>query len=240
MASRVKQRLSTVFDWAKGAGHYPHENPVNGLKKALPSVRRRVEHREAMPWQEVPDFMADLSTREGMSARALEFILLTAVRSNEGRGARWAEFDLKKGIWTVPAERMKRSIPHRVPLTPQVLVVLEKVQGLDADLVFPSPTRGKDGKSRPMSDMVFKQLFGRMKRDGFTTHGFRSSFRDWASESAHAEREVAEAALSHAVGNEVERAYARSDLFERRRKLMDAWGRYCSGEQGNVVEMRRG
>ena len=113
------------------------------------------------------------------------------------------------------------------------------MKGLDADLVFPSAQRGKDGQAKVQSDMVFKACFKRMKREGFTTHGFRSSFRDWASESAHAEREVAEAALSHAVGNEVERAYARSDLFERRRKLMDAWGRFCAGEQGDVVQMVR-
>jgi integrase len=240
LASRLKQRLATVFDWAKGAGHYPYENPVNGLKKALPTVRRRPEHRAAMPWQDVPDFLEELADREGISARCLEFIILTAVRSNEARGARWAELDLKTATWTVPPERMKRGLPHRVPLSAESLAVLEKVKGLDPDLVFPSAQRDKAGHARPMSDMVFKSLFGRMKREGFTTHGFRSSFRDWASESAHAEREVAEAALSHATGNEVERAYARSDLFERRRKLMDAWGRFCGGEEGQVVRMVRG
>lgn len=239
-ARRVKQRIATVFDWAKGAGHYPHENPVNGLKKALPVVKRRAEHMDSMPWQEVPGFMADLGSREGLSARCLEFIILTAARSLEARGARWAEIDIKAKTWTVPPERMKRGIQHRVPLCPQALAMLEQVRGLDEDLVFPSPQRGRDGKAKPQSDMVFKALFLRMKRGGFTTHGFRSSFRDWASESAHAEREVAEAALSHATGNEVERAYARSDLFERRRKLMDAWGRFCAGEEGNVLSMVRG
>lgn len=239
-ATRLKQRLATIFDWAKGAGHYPHENPVNGLKKALPLVKRRAEHMDSMAWQEVPAFMGDLAQREGLSARCLEFIILTASRSGEARGARWEEIDTKAAMWTVPAERMKRGVAHRAPLSPQALAALEAVRGLDADLVFPAAQRGKDGTAKVQSDMVFKALFKRMKREGFTTHGFRSSFRDWASESAHAEREVAEAALSHAVGNEVERAYARSDLFERRRKLMDAWGRYCAGEQGAVVEMRRG
>jgi integrase len=239
-ASRLKQRLGTIFDWAKGAGQYHAENPIAGLKRALPTVRRRKEHRAALAWQEVPEFIADLHRREGMSARCLEFLILTAARSIEARGARWAEIDIKQGVWTVPAERMKRGIVHRVPLTLQAIEVLQQVRGLDDDLVFPSVQRDKAGRVRPMSDMVFKNLFLRMKREGFTTHGFRSSFRDWASESAHAEREVAEAALSHAVGNEVERAYARSDLFERRRKLMDAWGRFCADEQGNVVEMVRG
>lgn len=238
-ARRVKQRIASVFDWAKGAGHYPHENPVNGLKKALPAVKRKADHMDSLPWQDVPVFMAKLATREGLSARCLEFIILTAARSGEARGARWAEVDLKAGTWTVPAERMKRGLIHRVPLSPQALAVLASVKGLDPDLVFPSAQRAKDGSAKPQSDMVFKALFLRMKREGFTTHGFRSSFRDWASESAHAEREVAEAALSHATGNEVERAYARSDLFERRRKLMDAWGRFCTGEQGAVVQMVR-
>ncbi len=231
-AKRLRQRLSTIFDWAKGAGHYPHENPVNGLKKALPTVKHRAEHMDSMPWQMVPAFMTDLAKREGLSARTLEFVILTAARSGEARGARWSEIDLKAGTWTVPAERMKRGLPHRVPLSPQAAAVLERVRGLDDELVFPSTQRGKDGEVRPQSDMVFKGLFNRMKREGFTTHGFRSSFRDWASESAHAEREVAEAALSHATGNEVERAYARSDLFERRRRLMEAWGDHCQPEIG--------
>lgn len=237
---RLKQRLTTIFDWAKGAGHYPHENPSNGLKRALPRMSHRKQHQAALPWQDVPSFMDDLARREGLSARCLEFIILTAARSNEARGARWSEFDLKAATWTVSAVRMKRGLIHRVPLPPQALAVLETMRGLDADLVFPSPQRAKDGSARPLSDMVFKSLFNRMKREGFTTHGFRSSFRDWSSESAHVEREVAEAALSHTTGNEVERAYARSDLFDRRRKLMDAWGRFCAGEAGAVVQMVRG
>ena len=204
-AKRLRQRLSTIFDWAKGAGHYPHENPVNGLRKALPTVKQRAEHLPAMDWQDLPGFMADLARREGVSARTLEFIILTGVRSGEARGARWNE--IEGNIWTVPGERMKRGVPHRVPLSPDALAVLDKVRGLDEDLIFPSVQRGKDGKGKGQSVMVFKALFKRMSRDGFTTHGFRSTFRDWCSESAKAEREVAEAALSHATGNEVERAF---------------------------------
>lgn len=236
-ANRLKQRITAVFDWAKGAGHYPHENPVNGLKKALPVVKSAEIHMAALPWQDVPGFMADLAEREGVSARTLEFIILTAVRSGEARGARWAEIALDAKTWTIPGERMKRGLPHRVPLSEKALAVLEKVKGLDADLLFPSVVRAKDGSAKPQSDMVFKALYGRMKRDGFTTHGFRSAFRDWCSESAHVEREIAEAALAHATGNAVERAYARSDLFDRRTKLMASWGQYASGKSGTVVQL---
>lgn len=237
-AKRLKQRLATIFDWAKGVGHYPHENPVNGLKKALPMVKRRPEHMLAMDWQELPEFMQDLARREGVSARTLEFLIVTATRSGEARGARWSEIEGK--VWTIPGERMKRGVPHRVPLSAEALAVLERMKGLDGNLIFPSQKRGKNGESKPQSVMVFKALLKRMGRDGFTVHGFRSTFRDWCSESAHAEREVAEAALSHATGNEVERAYARSDLFERRRALMDAWGRYATGaDDRRVIPMLR-
>ena len=236
-AKRVKQRLAAIFDWAKGAGHYPHENPVNGLKKALPKVKLQATHMAALPWQDLPDFMRELRGREGISARALEFILLTAARSGEARGACWNE--IKDGVWTVPAHRMKTHKLHRVPLSLEVLAVLEKVRGLDDGLIFPSPSRDSQGKARPMSDTVFKALMDRMGREGQTTHGFRSTFRDWCGESAHADREVAEAALSHAVGDRVERAYARSDLFDRRRELMRAWGRYATGQIGRVVQLIR-
>ena len=235
-ARRVKQRLATIFDWAKGAGHYPHENPVNGLKKALPRVRVQAKHMAALPWQELPTFMAELAAREGNSARALEFIIMTATRSGEARGARWDEVD--GDVWTVPAERMKSAKAHRVPLSQEALAVLAKVRDLHPTLIFPSPSRGPSGKSPILSDTVFKSLMDRMKRDGLTTHGFRSTFRDWCSECAHADREVAEAALSHTFGGKVERAYARSDLFERRRALMNAWARFATGQVGQERERR--
>lgn len=226
-AKRLRQRLGTVFDWARGAGHYPHENPVNGVQKALPTVKKRAEHLAAMKWEEVPTFMARLTEREGTSARTLEFIILTAARSGEARGARWSE--IEGNVWTIPGERMKRGLPHRVPLSLPALQVLSAMRGLDCEFVFPSASRDKSGRAREQSVMVFKSLLTRMGVNSVTTHGFRSAFRDWASDRAHAPREVAEAALSHAVGDEVERAYARSDLFERRSELMAAWGRYCSG-----------
>ncbi|MEJ6390466.1 tyrosine-type recombinase/integrase [Gymnodinialimonas ulvae] len=236
-ARRVRQRMTTVFDWAKGAGHYVGENPVTAVAKSLPRVNQRAQHMPALPWRDVPAFLDELRQREGVSARTLEFIILTAARSGEARGARWDEID--GDCWTVPAERMKTGLPHRVPLCPRALELLEAVKGLDAELCFPSPSLGRDGKARQQSDTVFSALFKRMKVEGITTHGFRSTFRDWCTESAHAQREVSEAALSHSTGNAVERAYARSDLFERRMALMEAWGQYCVGESGKVVRLAR-
>jgi integrase len=238
-ARRLKQRLSTIFDWAKGNGFYPHENPVNGVTKSLPRVKADPEHMAAMHWRDLPAFMDALSWREGVSARTLEFIILTASRSNEARGARWEEIDFDEQTWTVPRNRMKRGKPHRVPLSLEAMAVLDHQRGLDPEYIFPSATRGKDGKNRPQSVMVFKALFKRMGHDGFTTHGFRSTFRDWCSEQAMVQREVAEMALSHAVGNDVERAYARSDLFERRRALMDAWAAFTTAKTGNVTRLVR-
>jgi integrase len=238
-ARRVKQRITAVFDWAKGAGHYPHENPVTGLKKALPAVKRKAEHMAALPWRDLPAFMAQLAERDAVSARCLEFLILTALRSGEVRGAQWSEIDLHAAVWLVPDVRMKRGVTHRVPLSIEAMAILEKVCGLDLVHVFPSPLRGKTGKVQPLSVMAFKPLLARMGAEGFTIHGFRSTFRDWCSESAHADREVAEAALSHATGNEVERAYARSDLFERRRALMEAWACYATGGSGEILALVR-
>ncbi len=236
-AKRVKQRIAAVFDWAKSAGQYPNENPVNGIQKALPLIKAKDNHFASMHWRDVPDFMAALRDREGVSARCLELLILTASRSGEVRGARWSE--IYGDIWTIPGERMKRGVPHRVPLSPEAILILERVRGLDPEFVFPSVQRDKSGAGKPQSNMVFKALLKRMDRQGFTVHGFRSSFRDWCSESAKVDREVAEAALSHATGNAVERAYARSDLFDRRRELMDAWDRFVTGNSGDVVELVR-
>jgi integrase len=176
--------------WAKGAGHYPHENPVTGLMKALPAVKRKAEHMAALPWRELPVFMAQLAERDAVSARCLEFLILTALRSGEVRGAQWSEIDLDASVWLVPDERMKRGVTHRVPLSVEAMAVLEKVRGLDPVHVFPSPLRGKTGKVQPLSVMAFKPLLGRMGAEGFTVHGFRSTFRDWCSESAYADRKV--------------------------------------------------
>jgi len=236
-AKRVKQRIAAIFDWAKGAGHYPHENPVNGLKKALPTINIRPKHMPALPWQDLPDFMENLGLRDALSARTLEFTILTAARSKEARRARWSE--IEGSVWTLPPERMKNGLQHRVPLSDEALEVLESVRGLDNELVFPSQKRAPNGSARPQSDVVFRALMNRMGVTSITTHGFRSTFRNWCGEYAKVDREISEKALSHSFGNKVERAYARSDLFERRRVLMDAWSRYAIGKTGSIVELVR-
>ncbi len=142
-AKRLSQRLTTIFDWAKAKGLYPNENPVHGVKKALPPVKLVKAHLPALPWAEVPAFMRDLSERDGLSARTLEFLILTAARSGEARGARWDEIDLAKKVWTIPGERMKRGVEHRVPLSPEAVAVLKWVRGLDEELVFPSNQRDR-------------------------------------------------------------------------------------------------
>ena len=237
-ARRLKQRMELIFEWAMGEGHYPHSNPAHGHKLNLTKVAAPDTHLAAMPWRELPEFWSQLCEREAMSALCLRFAILTAARSGEARGARWSEIDVEGAVWSIPGERMKRGKPHRVPLSNEALEMLEQARGLDPIFCFPSPQRVK-GKAKPMSDMAFKLLYGRMGVTGFTSHGFRSAFTDWSRESAKADPELAEAALSHATGNAVTRAYARSDLFERRRELMEAWARFATGQAGQVVQMVR-
>jgi integrase len=238
-ARRLRQRIHTVFQWAKDEGHFTGENPVGQIGLGLTQVNKNTTHLAAMPWRDVPAFWMQLADREGVSSACLRFAILTAARSGEARGATWAEIDLEGAAWNVPGERMKRGVPHRVPLSAEALALLATMRGLDPVLCFPSPNRGKEGV-RPLSDMAFKLLYNRMGVSGFTTHGFRSAFRDWCSESAKADPELAEAALSHATGNAVVRAYARSDLFDRRRDLMQAWSRFAIGQTaGEVVQLVR-
>lgn len=234
-AKRLRQRIEAVFDWAIGNGFHPGPNPVDGaLRRALPKAAVKPKHHAALPWRQVPAFMAELGQREAIAARAFEFAVLTATRSGETRGAEWSEIDLDRRVWVIPADRMKASEEHRVPLSDEAVTVLEAVQGLDARIVFPSP----GGKGKPLSVNAFRPLLARMGHEGLTLHGFRSSFRDWCAESAHADRAVAEAALAHRVAG-VEAAYFRSDLFERRSDLMAAWGRFTAGLAGDVVELVR-
>jgi integrase len=238
-ARKLKIRVAQVIDYATDRGLYHDANPARGTIRSLETLHREPVHMAALPWRDLPDFITQLSEREGVSARALEFAILTCARSGEIRGAAWEEVDDKAGVWAVPAERMKARRAHRVPLSKAALTVLAKVRGLDAHLIFPSAQRDKDGNAKVMSDMAFKALYGRMKVEGITTHGFRSTFRDWCSESARADFEIAEAALAHSVGTTVARAYARSDLFERRRALMEAWARYATGGSGEVMALVR-
>lgn len=195
---------------------------------------------EAMPYPQVPPFMAKLATKTTMGSLALRMAILTALRSGEVRGARWSEFDLEAGVWTVPAERMKMKRPHRVPLSEPALAILRAARSMPnaqpgADgLVFP----GNSGK--PLSDMTLTKILRDMKQP-FHVHGMRSSFRDWAAEQTSLPGEVAEAALAHAVPNAVEAAYRRTTFFDKRRELMDAWATYLAGEGGaEVVPIRKG
>lgn len=226
-ASRLRGRIEAVLDAAKAKGLRSGENPARWkghLALTLPK-RQKLQrgHHEALPYEEVPAFLKRLRLVRGMSALALEFLILTAARSGEVRGARWSEIDLKARIWTVPAGRMKAGRPHRVPLCDRSLEVLQVMAQLahgPDDLVFPGQKRGQ-----PLSDMSLTALLRRLKLD-VTVHGFRSSFRDWAGDATAFPREVAEAALAHAVGDATETAYRRSDALEKRRKLMEAWGDY--------------
>lgn len=231
-ARRVRQRLRTIFDWAIASRYRMDANPVAGIDKALARQKDRIEHHAAMPWAELPEFMTKLADAKGMGALALTFAILTAARSGEVRGATWAEIDREHGVWTVPAERMKATKEHRVPLSVEALQVLEMVlkNPSTSEYIFPGQ------KGQPLSDMSLTAVLRRMDVS-VTAHGFRSTFRDWAGEKARARREVAEACLAHKLGDAVERSYARSDYFEERKKLMSAWGRFSSGETGAVVDI---
>ena len=240
-ASRVRGRIEAVLDAATVRGFRQGPNPAQwkgNLAHILPahSRIRKVAHYAALPFDEMPQFLAALRTRDGMAARALEFAALTAARTGEVLGARWGEFDLAAKVWTVPANRMKAGREHRVPLSEAALAVLEQVRPLalmkdgkpdPAAPVFPGPRR-----ALPLSNMAMLMLLRRMKRDDLTAHGFRSTFSDWAAERTAYPREVVEMALAHAIENRVEAAYRRGDLFDKRRRLMDAWAQYCNKGSG--------
>jgi integrase len=234
-ARRVRQRIRTVLDWARTAGHFEGVNPVEGVEKGLPKQRDRVQHFRALPHAELPMLMQRLETVDGMGALALRFAILTAARSGEVRGAAWSEIDTEARVWAIPEERMKAQREHRVPLSDAALAVLDRVRGLSTGLVFPS-----NRDHRPLSDMTLAAVLKRLNVP-VTTHGFRSTFRDWCEEMTGFPREVKEAALAHTVRDKVEAAYRRSDLFDKRRDLMDQWGRFClsAGSAGDVVELRR-
>jgi integrase len=194
----------------------------------LPQVKQKVQHHKAMHWKDVPEFYAELATKDAMAAKALMFTCLTASRTSEVLHARWEEFDFEEKLWTVPAERMKADQDHRVPLTEEMLAIIEPLKALRSEVVFEGQKRHK-----PMSNMAMLMLLRRMKVEGITVHGFRSTFRDWAAEQPGVSREVAELCLAHRVGSDVERAYARSDLLSKRRALMTSW---CKQVRGSVNE----
>jgi integrase len=234
-AKRIRQRLRTVLNWARTAGHYEGMNPVEGVEDGLPKQRAKVQHFKALPYDELPELMRRIEGVDGMGAMALRFTILTAARSGEVRGALWPEIDTEARLWTVPGERMKADTEHRVPLSDAALAVLDSVRGLSPDRVFPSSRQ-----SRPLSNTTLRMVLKKLSCP-VTTHGFRSTFRDWCEEMTSFPHEVKEAALAHTVRNAVERAYRRGDLFDKRRDLMDQWARFClsAGSKGDVVELRR-
>lgn len=224
-ARRVRQRIGTVLDWAKAAGYRSGENPIEGVAKGLPKQGDRDEHHAALPYAQVPGFVARLRTADASegSRLAFEFLILTAARTGEVLGARWEEVSFDDRLWTVPAARMKAKREHRVPLNDSTLTILARAHELAAGSSFVFP--GRSGE-KPLSNMVFLMLLRRMGL-AITAHGFRSSFRDWAGECTNLPREVAEMALAHVIENRVEAAYARSDLLQRRRDMMEQWARFA-------------
>lgn len=233
-ARRLSQRIKTVLDVARSKGFREGENPVVAIRdgQVLPKVKKKVKHYKAMHWRDVPDFYADLQGRSAMAAKALMFTCLSGSRTSEILGMRWEELDFETRLWTCPAERMKGGEDHRVPLTDEMLAILEPLKAMASEYVFEGQKR-----HRPLSNMAMLMLLRRMNVEGATVHGFRSTFRDWAGEVANAPREIAEMSLSHRIGSAVEQAYARSDLLERRRELMDRWSDFVTGINSNVLVM---
>jgi len=226
-ASRVRGRIEAVLDWAKVHGLREGQNPaqwrghLNHLLPARAKVRR-ILHHPALPFGELPTFMAELRCDSSISARALEFVILTAARTGEGRGARWDEIDLKQRIWIVPGERMKSGREHRVPLSSRAVEILAAMAEVrQSEFVF-----GGMKQDRPLWEKSLLNLV-RVMRPGVTVHGLRSTFRDWAAETTSFPNHVIEMALAHSVSDAVEAAYRRGDLLEKRRKLMEAWATYC-------------
>ena len=242
-ASRLRGRIEAILDWARVRGFREGENPARwrGHMESLLPPRgkvRRVKHHPALPYQEVGAFMAELRAQKGVAARALEFAILTAARTNEVIGATVGEFDQAATTWTIPGGRMKGGKDeHRVPLSvPASAIISDLVAGGTGAFVFPGVK-----PSKHLSTGAMLMLLERMGRGKITVHGFRSSFRDWVSEQTAYGTEVAEMALAHTIKNKVEGAYRRGDLLEKRRQLMEAWAEYCSAPfvGGKVLPLRR-
>jgi integrase len=241
-ATRVRSRIERVLDWATTREYRKGDNPARWrghLESQLARIekKKRVKHHAALPFNEIAEFLVSLRAQEGVGARALEFVILTACRTGEAIGARWSEIDLDAGTWEIPAERMKAHRKHRIPLSPRAVTLLKGMLPLrqPGDYVFPASKVG-----RPMSNMVMLELLKRMERDDITVHGFRSSFRDWTSERTNYPREVCEMALAHTIGNATEEAYLRGDLFDKRRRLMNDWARWCGKppQSSDVLPLR--
>lgn len=243
-ARRLRGRIEAVLDWSTARGNRSGENPASRhgpLLKGLPKLTRKKKHHPALPYAQLPAFLDELRVEAGIAARALEFTILTAARSNESLGSRPSEINLRDKVWTVPASRMKGEREHRVPLSDRAFEIAEEaMRQTNGEFLFPGQKSG-----RPLSDMSMTSVIRRMndraeergrpryvdpKEGGadVVPHGFRSTFRDWASERTNFPREIAEAALAHIVGDETEAAYKRGDVLEKRRRLMDGWAGYCA------------
>jgi integrase len=235
-ARRVRQRIRTVLDWAASAGHREGANPAVTVGPGLPRQKSKTKHHKSMPYAEVPAFVKTL--HEGDDSKvvrlALEWTILNAARTNETIGATFAEVDLKQMVWTVPEDRMKARSEHRVPLTARCVEIVERAKELtnNEGFMFPGAKRG-----RPISNMAMLMRLRRTETP-YTVHGFRSSFRDWAAEQTSFPRDICEAALAHALKDKVEAAYRRSDLFAKRRDLMNAWAAYIEACGDTVVQLR--
>jgi integrase len=240
-ASRVRGRIEAVLDWATVRGYRTGDNPArwNGhLSEVLPGRAsiQKPRHHAALPFAELPAFLAELRQREGVAARALEFLILTAARTGELIGAAWDEVDLTANVWTIPGSRMKAGKEHRVPLSDRALQILRELPRENGNsYVFAGPKKGAG-----LSNMAMANVLARLGRDDITVHGFRSTFRDWAAERTNCANHVLEMALSHVIGDKVEAAYRRGDLFDKRRKLMEAWARFSikPAEAAEVVPIR--
>ncbi|MBJ9658951.1 tyrosine-type recombinase/integrase [Burkholderia gladioli] len=235
-AARVRGRIESIIDAEKALGHREGENPARWrghLDKILPkqNKRKKVRHHPALPWQEIPEFMVKLRAREGRAARMLEHLILTCVRTQEVLFAQPGEFAFDRKVWTVPGDRMKMELPLRVPLTDHVVALVKDAIAEQRDgWLYPGQAKGK-----PLSNMAMLKVLERMGYDHITVHGFRSTFRDWVAECTEYPDSLAEKALAHAIDNETEAAYRRGDMLERRRRLMEDWARYCSGQTATVI-----
>lgn len=240
-ATRVRQRIEAVLDWATALKLREGDNPADWkrLSKVLdaPTKIAKVKHHPALPFDEVGAFVVQISARPSIVARAMEFLILTAARTSEVTGARWSEMDLTEKVWTIPAARMKAGKEHRVPLSKRAVSLLEEMPR-ESDYVFPG---GKTGE--PMSNMAMAMMLKRMGRDDIVVHGFRATFRTWASERTNFPHDVVEQSLAHSVGSAVERAYRRGDVLEKRRALMETWAKFAASpravDSGKVVPLRK-
>jgi len=234
---RVLQRVRVILEWCKAQGFCNGNNPADGITKVLPKPRTVRAHHAALPFQGVSVFIHELREADASEPvrLAFELTILCATRTSETLNATWAEVDLDAKTWTIPADRMKASVEHRVPLSPRCVEIFERAKTLAAGKTYVFP--GRTG-AKPLSNMAFLMTLRRMKHGDLTAHGFRSSFRDWAAERTNVPRAVCEAALAHTLKDKTEAAYNRTDLFERRRELMASWSAFATAKPADVLAMR--